>query len=1262
MQEISYMSKVNQIQAELKSIDGGSFQKLCDLYLMQNPRYANLKSIGSVVGKDKTKTGVPDSLVTLPDGTFALAHYTTQESGLRGKLKEDFDSSFDKKHTGVPVDQIQEIVLCHNGTLDMKDELSLLNEGRTRGVTVTFHGLEKIAYDLFDKYPGLAREFLHVDVDSGQIVTPQEFVSQYGKSSFSTRLDTAFHFREEELKRALAALETTALVLITGGAGVGKSRLMLEAAHRYSAANEGWTVWCVFNRGVDLSQDLKAYFKRPGKYLILVDDANRLSGFEYILRLIHDQTSEVRVKIIATVRDYARDRALEHAKPFGGGHEEQLQPFTDDQIRALISEEEEIKNYHFATRIVKVARGNPRLAMMAAKLAVEHQTLDSIADVTSLYDEYFGSVRKVLEESGDERLIKVAGIVAFFRVVDRSNNEVMDAIAEAFNMPPSAFWHAVEQLDRLEFLDLHEQEVAKFADQVLATYLFYFAVFKSDTLDFSIFLDRFFPCYRSLFIDAINPVIHSLGARIEDQLRPHIDRKWKALEDEGREEDLIALIQAFWFVRQADTLRYIRKETHKLSSEQVGLDALNFRSASGLEPIPLLDLLGVFYGSSHFNSALELSLEIFAKQPRSVGNVLRILKNQFGFRPESSLFEFAPQQEVIDRLWRRAESGHNLLFAKLFLSIASHYLGTQFEVTTYEKMSVSWVRFDLPPTPAVYSLRQCILKHVVELYSVAELQGDVLRLLHDYRHSGYQVSGQDILSKDSESVIPFLVATLEPNNFKHASEVHDYLDLLERERVAYDPAVRDRFTNQTTHLAALLHLERFYKEGSIEDAERRQEEELRGYVSGFTVDNYKQLLKQCVEIAHATRDSNARTLQQGIEAIFAILEVQGPDTYMPVVIYYLEMGTPLGISGYQVAEALLRFNGVAAAYEIINSREYPDRRRWLFAFFAKIPSDKVERYHLEQLYELYRTASPYDLPNNFKLLEGYAKLDERVVVRVVEIVLARTEAEKEPGFASRLGSLFNPYIQSSEALLSSFGPENISILKKAYLAARKSNDTSDYDGRVLSLILDLDKGFLREYIILLVENAKEQDRRWLNRSDDSRDFGFLWKREDYEPVMRDTIQVLFEAQQRGEVQVDSFLETLFGTARVDKLEAAIVDRQANLLGKLIEELSDESDFMHFIFEVVGSLPNDRKRHLLAIFLGRNKRVEDFKRLSLERRRGVVSGSSVPYAQKRVEFIESLLPLVEGLDFLDHNFHLEKQIEALQQFIEVEKRSDFMRDL
>lgn len=1259
------MSKVNQIQNELKSIDGGSFQKLCDLYLMQYPQYANLKPIGSVVGKDKTKTGVPDSLITLPDGTFALAHYTTQESGLPGKLKADFDSSFDEAHTGVPVNQIKEILFCHNGTLDTKDELSLIKEGRDRGATVRFYGLEKIAYDLFDKYPALASEFLHVEVDTGQIVPPQEFVSRYGKSSLSTRLDTAFHFREEELKTILDALKVNDLVFVTGSAGVGKSRLMLEAGYRFSSTNEGWMVLCVFNRGADLSQDIKTYFKRPGKYLILVDDANRLNGFASILQLLHDQTAEVQIKIVVTVRDYAREKVMEQAAPYGGGREVQLKPFSGEQIRTLISDEEDIRNHHFLTRISDIARGNPRLAMMAAKLVHEHKTLDSISDVTVLYDEYFGSVRQNLEDLGDERAVRVAGIVAFFRVVDRSNYEIMDAIAQAFDIPPSVFWQIVEQLDRLELVDLYENEIAKFSDQVLATYLFYVAVFKSGVLDFSILMDRFFPRHRSLFIDALNPVINSLGARIGDQLRPHIDRKWKALVEEGREEDLIVLIQVFWFVKQTDTLLYIREETKKLPAEQVDIDTLDFQKEGTVCALPLLDLLGAFYGTSHCNTALDLVLEIFARNARSLPNVLHILKKSFGFRPDSALLDFAPQRGVIDRLVVRTENGRSSLFSKLFLAVAKYYLRTEFEFTESKaKLVVSFVRFTLPSTPTVRSLRQSIWQHVFSLYSVPEMHGEVLGLLHDYSHSGYQVAESELLLADSEVVIPFMMTSLDPNEFKHVSTVQDYLGLLDREGVAYDPAVRERFTNQASRLADLLLIDRFHRAGrDFQEEETRRTEALRTYVKDFSVEDYNRLLRQCVEIQSSTPDSDKWELQRSIGKLFAILEERGPDFYAPVVTIYLELGSPFGINGRQVAYNLIRFYGVASAYETISSREYPDRIRWLFDFFASIPPEQVDRSHLDQLYDLYRTAAPNDLPNDFEFLERYMPFDEHIVVRVVEILLSRMEQEQDNSFAFRLSFLFNPYATTSEKLLSYFGAENIDLLKKAYLVGQTARDHSDYDGRVFSLILDLDKGFLREYLSLLVAEAKGHGRQWLSRVDDSKDFSFLWRREDFQAVTREALEFLYGLKQSEDMYVDRYLQVLFGSSRGDEpKESDATERQATMLRDVIAERATDAGFMEFVFEAVGGLPEGRRRDLLSVFLRNNTQVEDFKRLSLEPMSGGWSGSAVPYFQKKLEFAESLLPLVEGLDFLEHRFHIEKWIEGLQRQIEREKRSDFMEEV
>lgn len=47
-----------------------------------------------------------------------------------------------------------------------------------------------------------------VEVDSGQIVGVDDFISNYNKSSLATPLGTSFYFRENEMQETLSTLET----------------------------------------------------------------------------------------------------------------------------------------------------------------------------------------------------------------------------------------------------------------------------------------------------------------------------------------------------------------------------------------------------------------------------------------------------------------------------------------------------------------------------------------------------------------------------------------------------------------------------------------------------------------------------------------------------------------------------------------------------------------------------------------------------------------------------------------------------------------------------------------------------------------------------------------------------------------------------------------------------------------------------------------------------------------------------------------------
>src|SRR5215212_1929345 len=66
----------------------------------------------------------------------------------------------EKTRTGIPLDRIAEVVLCHNGKRSPHD-----------------------AHERYEKYPRLARDFVDIDVDTGQILPPDDFVASYARGA-----------------------------------------------------------------------------------------------------------------------------------------------------------------------------------------------------------------------------------------------------------------------------------------------------------------------------------------------------------------------------------------------------------------------------------------------------------------------------------------------------------------------------------------------------------------------------------------------------------------------------------------------------------------------------------------------------------------------------------------------------------------------------------------------------------------------------------------------------------------------------------------------------------------------------------------------------------------------------------------------------------------------------------------------------------------------------------------------------------------------
>jgi hypothetical protein len=1245
------MTKLSQIESALRAINPARFQSLCDAYLLRLG-YERPSAVGLVPAAEKVARGTPDTFFVRPDGRFVFAEYTTQQDNVFDKLKGDLARCFDEAKTGIPVRELAEVVLCHTSLLSAGEERALSEECQRHGCSLRTYGISALAHDLYYKHRELARDFLGVAIDSGQVVTSSEFVAAYNKGRLATPLDTAFQFRESDIAQALQSFKRHDLLLIAGRAGIGKTRLALECCDRYQRQHKDVQVRCIDNRGVSIYEDLRVHFAAPGQYIILVDDANRFDDFPHILRLLHDQDENHSVKVIATVRQYALSTVRAAAADYGAA-EVILDRLKDEEIRKLVRNVCGILDPYAQERISDVAHGNPRLAVMAGRVAAEAKTYESIVDVTAVYDAYFGTVLRDLAELSDLALLRVAALVGCFGVLDRANVAFMRDLG-AFGISPDVFWDAVRRLQQLEVLDVHADQVAKVSDQVLATYLFYRAFVRDNALDLGVLLDHFFPRFRHRIVDALYPVVSTFDARIaSDVLRPHIKRLLQAAQSADDTDAVLNLLDTFWFVAPTETLLIVRDRIHALSHDHVDPASLLFAPATDVPTPSLLSILMSFRGADEADMriALELLLEYVERQPMEAPHVLHILTEDYGFRLTSYVEGFTVERVVHDMLCARARGGEDLLMAGMLIAVSAAFLRVEHHTMQSHGREVRLTRFQLPAMPELLALRRGVWREVLALHSVPALRVAVQKIVESYSPGGIEQPPPEIAAVDAEALLPFISAALDPYDVHECQVARGCLDTLARHGVDVG-MVWERFSNETHSLAALLVDDREERsELGWEEAQERKRSRLREHLVGYDADQYAALLRHCAVVRRSLTDGHSQwKLQNGVAQVLGILANLDPALLAEVLGRYLDDGDPLDLAPMGVAWALVRACGPEQAHQLLAGREYPTKNSWLFAFFQSLSPEQATSERRAQLMALYDTASPGEVPADLNFLERYATSDGiDAVLSVAEVLVKKAHAF--PGAGRSLEGLFSSYSTLSKGVKERFAG-HVELLKQAYLVADDAAPHSDLDATGLSSLIDLDREFVREYLDHLYSCAEPP-----NRHHDHRDYTALWKREDWAAVLTDLVERVYECE-RDRLVCGSYVEVFFAR-REGKDDPVVADRQEEVLGLLIDRRHDESDFVAYLFGIAARLGPDHQRRLIGRFVDREPDLSSFERLPLEPRSSVWWGSEVPVLERMIAFLESLRALFGRAELLGHRHYVERQIERLKKGIERARREDFI---
>lgn len=1055
---------LQEVENAIRVMNQAAFQELGDLFMTsKNQDYSAFVCTGSQYGKQKTTKGTPDTFIHTHDGKYIMVEYSTNETKKEKKLIEDLEKCLIEK--GIEKSKIKSIILFANYKLNKEETIAIQKYAEEAHTPYQIYDGARLARELYVHHKDLVFRCLGIHVDTGQIVSIDSFIQEYDNAAgaIAAPLSNAFLYREQEVKDTKNALAEKDFILLHGAPGVGKTKLAIHAISEYCKDNPEFHVYCISYKGGELLTDLTCNINLNDDNIVFVDDINRISSFNSIVGF-YSSIKKGKLKIVMTVRDYALEQARAMCYPHDC-FELQVNSMSSDQVSEIVRLGFHIENKMYLDKICTISKGNPRIAMMAGKLAIEKQNLQSLNDVSALFDAYYGNIIDSIQYKDKKTLKKCAGIIAFFSPLKFEENDEFDMILDSFGICLSEFTECVDVLNRNEIIDLPQNTYAKISEQNLCMYLFYLAFIKDKVVPLETLFKHFYARHSHRFRDCIIPINNTYGPNtIGEAVSPYLQVYYDSIHDS---KTRFQLLSDFWPYLMDEAFAYISDEVYSLpscSSSEFSFekDESHFVLNTNADVLDLSSKLFIHVGKE-LRVVIELAFEYVRRKPSSASDLLRHINEQFMYRHYDTEISHYRQSELLNYVIEQIDKGDTLCqqtmwyIAKLLLAFHTNYSGPAVDRNSY-----SLYQYPVPALKSILKIRKRTWTTIDRIYSSDSFSW----LLKNYMSSSWRRENK-LPKHDIPFILKIIKKHLNSKSFEDCLCVQKFIEWARRNGMPkkdYDFYYK-KFRCKEYMFYVLLTWDRLrdkdqcdYKD--IDAYHRYKQLELKKNFVYRTKQSYDSFLAKYTSLANNKSLKDIHSIKNSLNYIVSLAFENDFDLgcyfLKKIILYNFQDFIPTALFVNHLKSAP-KSNNILATIQLA---DFDMKSEWIIKFFEFIPVTFLKK---KDLAILLNAISGCTIGTNINLsnLKKLRELDSCIIDNILTLIQSLNEKGKRIILSDHDPELINNACSSKK------------VIQDTYLQQVKLNKYFDYNLKELLLLLQNNPLFLVDYIKSVVDDNIE---------------------------------------------------------------------------------------------------------------------------------------------------------------------------------------------